>query len=238
MKLIIRERVNSVLEIKGKVYNIIISAIEDSGKIPKSIGQMKGDLITFSDANSPVRLPITNIADKVLTSDPTSPTGMKWGNGGGGGGGSGTSTVTLINNTGSTIMAGTIVVIDSAGNEREVKKASSGDTGTLFVSSDDYASGDDMECYTFPNTVCNVLCDTAAVTVGDKLDLSSSPGIAKKGSYGAVGMALTSKASGNIGFVKTLLNCYQPKNYTISSIDLIDGVSALADGMFYFYYEA
>ena len=235
MKLIVREFVNSVIEVQTKVYNILISAIDDYGKIPKTIGQMKGDLITFTSEGSPTRFGASNIADKYLMSDPTSPTGLKWGNGGGGGGGGGSALVTLYNNTGSTILAGTVLTIDENGDELEVRKATSSDASPLFIASDDYPTGGDIDCYAYPNCICNVLCSTDAVHIGDPICVSSSAGIANSGSYATIGIALTEKASGAVGYSKVLLSGkYQ---YTIGNTDLIDGTSPLPSGHIYYYYE-
>ena len=234
MKLIIKEYVNSVLEVQTKTYNIIISEIDNYENIPKSIGQMKGDLITFSSEGSPIRFPASNAADKTLMSDPTSDTGLKWGTGGGGSGG-GSALITLKNNTGSTILAGSVVTFDEEGDELEVRKATSSDGPPLFISSDDYATGEDMDCYAYPNCICNVLCSSDAVSIGDKICISSSAGIANSGNYATIGIALTEKESGSTGYVKVLLTGkYQ---YTIGNTDLVDGVSSLPSNHIYFYYE-
>ena len=85
MKLIIREHVNSIATVKKKVYTVTINAINDYNKLPKNIGQMKGDVIVYRSAGDAVRLPVgTN--GQVLTSDNTAPLGVKWTAGGGGGG--------------------------------------------------------------------------------------------------------------------------------------------------------
>ncbi len=235
MKLIVREYVNSVIEIQSKVYNIIIAAIEDYGKIPRNIGQMKGDLITFTEEGAPTRFPATTTPDKVLMSDPTSSTGLKWGTGSGGGGGGGSALVTLINNSGSTILTGTIVTFDENGGELEVRKATETDGAPLFITADDSATGGSIDCYAYPNCICNVLCTVDAVSIGDNLCVSSSAGIAHSGSYATIGIALTEKASGNIGYVKALLT--GKFQYTFGTIDLVDGTSPLPSGHLYFYYE-
>ena len=235
MKLIVREYVNSVIEVKSKVYNIIVSAIEDYGKIPQSIGLMKGDLITFTEEGAPTRFPATTTPDKILMSDPTSDTGLKWGTGGGGGGGGGSSTAVLVNNTGATILTGTIVKIDMTAGEREVRKANADDGFGLFVSSDDYATGEEMECYGAPNTICNVLCTADAVAKGDNLQVSSYAGLAEAGQFATVGTALTSKAAGSVGYVKCLLS--GQLSITYSTTDLQEGVSSLPYGHLYIFYE-
>lgn len=243
MKLIIREHVNCITEVRTKTFDVVISAIESYGKIPKSIGQQKGDLIVFNDANSPVRFPSGNVPDKVIMTDPTSPTGWKLGTVSGGSGSGGTQTVTLINNTGATILSGTVVVLNENGNEREIRKAKSSDTGSLFITAADSETGQEVECYGIPNTICTVLCNSGAIAVGDMLAVSSNDGLCQKSSInGSVGLALTAKSSGNIGYVKVLLNCFSAessgKNFTVSTTDLEDGVSALATDHFWYYYQA
>jgi hypothetical protein len=193
---------------------------------------MKGDLITFTDEGAPVRFGASNVSDKVLMSDPTSQTGLKWGNGGGGGG---SALVTLKNNSGSTILTGTVVTFDENGGELEIRKAIASDGTPLFISSDDIVTGSDMDCYAYPNCICNVLCTSDAVLVGDKICVSTSAGVAHSGSFATIGIALTAKASGSVGYVKVLLTGkYQ---YTVGNIDLNEGVSSLPSGHLYFYYE-
>lgn len=232
MKLIIREHVDSIIEVRTKTFDIIISAIEAYGKIPKSIGQQKGDLIVFNDAGSPVRFGSGTVPDKVLMTDPTSPTGWKLGEGGGGGGG-GSSTIALVNNSGVSMLSGTAVKLAGTG-EREIEKATSSWHGNIYITSSDCDSGDEVACYSLPNTICSVLCDNSAISEGDRIAVSSTAGICHPSTEGAiVGIALSSKESGNYGYVKVLL---KPFSYTISSTDIEDGITELPTGHFYYVY--
>ena len=230
-----------MIKVNQNVYRNVVDKNTVSA-IPAAIGLAKGDLIVFNAAGSPVRFSAGNTSGKVLETDPTSDTGWKLGNGGGGGGGTASLTVTLVNNSGASILTGTIVVIDPEGGEREIRKAESTDEGTLFITSaDSTGSGDSVECYCIPNTICNVLCTTDAVAVGDKLEVSATDGIAETGTKNSVGIALTAKASGSAGYVKVLLNCFPGSgttNWTAGTTDLEEGVSTLQKDHFYFYYEA
>ena len=46
-------------------------------KIPKTIGQMKGDIIVFLGEGNPVRLPVGQDG-QVLMADSTAPLGVRW----------------------------------------------------------------------------------------------------------------------------------------------------------------
>ena len=233
------------VHVTKNVYRVSVDQNNPNYYIPASIGESKGDLIVFRGEGDPVHFPSGTVADKVPVTDPSSETGwtLKSYSGGGGGGGSTSLTVTLKNNSGATIPAGAVVVLDPEGGEREIKKAVSTDTGTLFITSDNVATGSDAECYCLPNSICNVLCTSDAVSVGDKLVVSTTSGHAEAGDANTIGIALTAKASGSTGLVKVLLNCYDASQaisqmITISTTDLTDGVSPLASGALYFYYEA
>ena len=230
-----------MINVYREIYKVNIDSDNPDFCIPASLGLSKGDLIIFSGENSPVRFPAGNTPDKVLMTDPTSPTGWKLGNGSSGGGGGGTQTVTLINNSGATILAGTIVVIDESGGEREIRKAKKTDKTTLFITADESRTGNAVECYCIPNTICSVRCTSSAIAVGSQVAVSSSDGLAEKSTTEmTVGIALTSKSAGSIGYIKVLLNCYYGganKNFTASTTDLTDGVSGLATDHIWYYYE-
>ena len=51
--------------------------IDGYTKIPKSIGQLKGDIIVFRGEGDPVRLPIGQDG-QVLVADSSTETGLKW----------------------------------------------------------------------------------------------------------------------------------------------------------------
>lgn len=226
-----------MIKVNQKVYRNAIDASNTGNAIPRTIGLMKGDIIVFNAAGSPVRFPAGNAPGKVPTTDPTSPTGWSLQEpGSGGGGGGGTQTVTLINNSGASILTGTIVVLDPSGGEREIKKASSEDSGTLFITAgDSTGTGDSVECYCIPNTICNVLCTSDAVNVGDTLCLSDTDGLAQSGQFATIGIALTAKAEGSAGYVKIIIS--GSFSYSYGTVDLVDGESPLPPGHLYFYYE-
>ena len=71
MKLIVREHVNSIAEPVKKVYNVVIDAVNNYGKIPASIGEAKGDLIIFRGAGDPVRVAAGNVNGRILVTDNT-----------------------------------------------------------------------------------------------------------------------------------------------------------------------
>lgn len=229
-----------MIKTSTKEYRVEIDSTNPHYYLPANIGLAKGDLIVFKGESDPGRFSAGAVADKVMVTDPTSDTGwVLKAYGGGGGGGSDTQTITLVNNTGSTISAGTIVTLDEDGGEREIRKATNADT-VLFITSDDSATGEDVECYAFPNTICNVLCADETIDVGDNIGVSSTSGIGTAAGNALVGIALTGKTAGaGITAIKVLIRCFTATyNYTISTTDLIDGVSALAKDHFYFYYEA
>lgn len=222
------------------IYKVIVDK-NPQNFLKMDIGLNKGDLITYTESGSPVRMPVANTADKVLISDPSSETGMKWGTvsgSGGGGGGNATNTVSLRNNTGSTILAGTIVTFDNNGTNRTIRKANTNDK-ILFVVSDDVITGNDVECYYIVNTICNVLCDITEISIGDLLSIGDNAGYCEASSKDTVAIAITSKPAGSVGVVQALLRCYHPsgKNFTASTSDLIDGESPLETDNFWYYYE-
>ena len=217
-------------------YRVEIDANNPYYYLPVEIGLAKGDLIVFKDAGAPVRFSAGSAADKVPVTDPTSDTGwaLKAYSAGGSSGG-GSALITLANNSGATIYAGTVVTFDEEGSPLDVRLATSTDGKNLFVSSDDYDDGEDMLCYALPNSVCNVMCGTGAVNVGDNVCVSSTAGIAEAGDYNTIGVAVTSKVSGENGLVKVLLS--GNFHYNSGTTDLVDGTSSLPNGHVYFYYE-
>lgn len=222
-------------------YRVEIDVHNPNYYLSADMGQAKGDLIVFQDAGAPTRLSAGSAADKVLVTDPTSDTGwtMKAYNAGGGGGGGGeTALITLKNESGATIDAGTVVTFDEEGGEREIRKATSVDEDNLFITSDDVETGEEVDCYAYPNTICNVMCDEEAVAVGDHICVGTTAGLGTAGEFATIGLALTAKAAGLNGLVKVLLMNYERHRYTVSTVDLEDGVSTLTTGHFYYYYEA
>ena len=223
-----------MINVELNAYQVRVDPNNPGNYLPMEIGLEKGDLIIFRDSGAPIRFSTGNSSDKVLVTDPTSPTGwvLKSYNAGGGGGG-GSPLITLKNNTGATIASGTIVTFDEEGEDLEVRKATSNDGRNLFISSDDYETGEDMDCYAYPYSICNVLCSSDAVNVGDKICVSSSAGLGHSGNFATIGIALTSKESGATGTVKVQLGL----PFTMGTDDLEDGVSSLPTGHIYFYYE-
>ena len=226
-----------MIKVERYEYRTEIDADNPLFYIPAEIGLSKGDLIVFEDSGSPARFQAGSVADKVMVTDPTSTTGwtLKAYSSGGGGSGGGSALITLKNSTGATIYAGTVVTFDEEGSPLDVRKATSSDGKNLFISSDDYADDADMLCYAYPNTICNVMCGTGAVNVGDNICVSSTAGIAEAGDYNTIGVAITSKVSGENGLVKVLLS--GNFHYNSGTTDLVDGTSSLPSGHVYFYYE-
>ena len=91
------------------------------------------------------------------------------------------------------------------------------DSASLYVTSEDCASGENVLCYGVPGTICYALCNDSAVAVGDKLYAYSSvtpidnvktpTGMFTKGSgyRRSAAIALEAKGSGGSGLVKVLL---------------------------------
>lgn len=224
------------INIEKYEYRVEIDADNPNSYIPSDLGMSKGDLIVFQDAGAPARFPAGNAADKVPVTDPTSDTGWtlkSYSSGGGGGGGGGSALITLVNNTGVTIDAGTVVTFDEEGDEREIRKATASDGIHLFITSDESESGEDVDCYAYPNTICNVMCDSGAVAVGDKICVGETAGLGCSGDYATIGMALTAKTAEDTGLVKVLLG----NGWTMGDTDLEEGTTALPTGHLYFYYE-
>lgn len=198
MKLIVREHVTAVAEPIKKVYNVTIDAVNNFQKIPASIGIKKGDIIIFRGSGDPIRLPVGNVAGRILTADPDAEGGASWQPPSGGSG----SSVTLHNITGVTVAGGTVVKIDTGYN---FVKATSADTTMLFVTADDCPAGEDVACYSTANTICSVLCTAAAVAVNDQLAVSSTDGIAETTSGQGFAVALSAKAAGSSGPVDAMI---------------------------------
>jgi hypothetical protein len=204
MKLIVREHVNSIVEVTKREFSVNVTAIDSYGKIPESIGQTKGDLIAYRAAADPVRLPV-GTPGKVLTADPTQPTGLRWGDAAGGSSG----TTLLKNAAGIQILAGTILAVlpaDQILSEREAAKAQRYCDQQLFIAKEDAAAGEDVECYFIPGQLCQVLV-TGACDYGDPLVVSSTAGIAEALPSGTptVGIAMQDKASSATALVSVLL---------------------------------
>lgn len=216
-------------------YRVEIDVHNPNYYLSADMGQAKGDLIVFQDAGAPTRLSAGSAADKVPVTDPTSDTGwtMKAYNAGGGGGGGGTALITLKNESGATIEAGTVVTFDEEGGEREIRKATAADGSHLFITSDDVETGEEVDCYAYPNTICNVMCDEGAVAVGDHICVGTTAGLATSGDYATIGMALTAKAGETSGLVKVQLG----NSWTLGDTDLEEGFTVLPTGHLYFYYE-
>lgn len=74
MRFVIREP-NTNTE---KIYSVSgPDTIDGYTKIPKSIGQMKGDIIVFRGEGDPIRLPVGQDG-QILVADSTTETGLRW----------------------------------------------------------------------------------------------------------------------------------------------------------------
>lgn len=63
---------------KKEVYRVSgPGTIDGVTKIPKAIGQMKGDIIVFRGEGDPVRLPVGSNG-QVLVADSTAAAGVRW----------------------------------------------------------------------------------------------------------------------------------------------------------------
>ena len=198
MKLIVREHITAVAEPIKRVFNVTIDAVNNFGKIPMSIGEKKGDLIIFRGAGDPIRVPAGTVAGRILVTDPDSPYGWSIVPNSSSSG----SSVTLHNATGVLVKGGTVVKIQS---DYDFVKATSADTSMLFVTADDCNAGEDVTCYGVTNTICSVLCTTAAVAVNDQLQVSSTDGLAETTGSNGFAMALSAKAAGAVGAVEAII---------------------------------
>ena len=200
MKLVVKEHINAIAEVTQKVYTIYIDALERYGSIAEGIGLAKGDLIAYRGSGDPVRLPVGS-SGKVLTADPTQPTGLRWGD-------PQTSlsgTVTLKNVSGAQIVAGTVVALLSS-TERGVIKAPGYCGEKLFIAAEDANNNADIVCYHLPGTVCEVLV-TGTANYGDALIVSSTAGVAQAVSSGTptVGTAMEAKAGSSTAKMLVML---------------------------------
>ena len=198
MKLIVREHINAVAEPVKKVINITIDAVNNFGKIPASIGMTKGDLIVFRGEGDPVRLAAGSVAGRILVTDPDAECGWSVQPNSSGSG----SSATLHNATGVLVKGGSVVKIQS---DFDFIKATSSDTTMLFVTAEDCAADADVTCYSVANTICSVLCTSAAVAVNDQLKVSSTDGVAETTSGNGFAVALSAKASGSVGLVDAMI---------------------------------
>lgn len=198
MKLIVREHINAIAEPVKKVFNITIDAVNNFGKIPASIGMAKGDLIAFRGEGDPVRLAAGTIAGRILVTDPDAESGWSVQPNSSGSG----SSATLHNATGVLVKGGSVVKIQS---DFDFIKATSSDTTMLFVTAEDCGADEDVVCYSVANTICSVLCTSAAVAANDQLAVSSTDGVAEATSGNGFAVALSAKASGSVGLVDAMI---------------------------------
>lgn len=231
MKLIVREHVNKITEVTKKIYSVYVQSIDAYGKIPASLGLMKGDMIAFRGAGDPVRLPAGS-SGKVLTADPTQPEGVRWSDAGGGAG----ATTLLRNASGVAITAGAILSLlpaDQMSTGREATKATCYTDGKLYIAKDDAGTGQDVDCYGIPGTIAQVLV-AGTCSIGDALIVSQTAGVAEVLTAGipTVGYAMEDKASSAVGLVLVLLsenNTLRGKN--TDNVSHIDGtIYAIAGG--------
>lgn len=198
MRVIVREKVNAIATPETKVYHVSVDTISNRDAIPSTIGLAKGDMIVFRGNGDPVRFPTENINGRIMVTDNTSDTGWSLIPNSSGSG----STVTLTNATGDLVLAGTVVKIQS---DYDFIKATSADTSMLFVTADNCDPNDDVACYSTVNAVCSILCTSDAVSVNDKLAVSSTDGLAESTAGDGFAIALSAKASGSTGLVDAIL---------------------------------
>lgn len=202
MKLVIREEVAAIGEVRTSEYTVITNPVKEYYNISMNVGQAKGDLIVFRGPGNPVRFPAGSVNGKTLLTDNTSPTGWVLGDGGGGGGAS----ATLTNNTGATMLAGTVVYAIEVDGKLEAYKADSLCDQRLYVLNDDVSDGEEVEASFVPGSVASVLCDTNAVAAGDPLQVGSNAGMAAPAAGNpTLGYALGAKAAGSAELVKVRL---------------------------------
>lgn len=213
MKLIVREQRNIIAEPKKTVYKVYVDVVNSYNKIPAGIGLMKGDLIVFRGEGDPVRFSSGNVNGKTLVTDNTSPTGWVLGDAGGGGGG---ASAILYNDTGATMLAGTIVYAEEANGRLEAHKADSVCDQRLYILNDDVSDGEEVQASFVPGSIANVLCDSYEVVEGDALIIGATAGQATAADgNGTIGIAMGAKASGSIGIVKVRLT----ENRTVKAVN-------------------
>lgn len=203
MKLVIKEEVNLIGEVRTSSYTVLTNPVTEYNNIPMSIGQAKGDLIVFKGPGEPVRFSAGSANGKVPMTDNTSPTGWTLGDGGGGGGG---ASATLHNGTGAQLLAGTVVYAEEVNGKLEAHKADAYTDQRLYILNDDLADDAEGEASFVPGSVASVLCDTYEVIYGDPMRVSDTAGLACATDGNAtVGYALTEKDPGATGLVKVRL---------------------------------
>lgn len=199
MKLVFKEQVNLIGEVKTSTYTVTTNPITEYGNIPMSIGTQKGDLISFTAAGTPKVIHAGNADGKVLMTDSTTDTGWTLG----AGGSSSSAAITLTNASGVYIESGTVVYVDDALGG--FKKALSNTVGQLYVTADNTNPGESCGCYSVKGAVCNVQCTSAAVNVGDQISVYENGICAAVTGVGTVGVALAAKEEGSVGTVTVRL---------------------------------
>lgn len=188
--------------VNPQVSRIDVNDSNESESIPVNIGLMKGDILVYRGEGDVVRLPV-GLDDQVLTADHTSEFGLKWKLVSGGGNAS--VLTNLHNATEESVSTGTVVKLSDGLN---FVKATANSADTLFVTSEACGPDEDVDCYSLRNSVCFVRCTSAAVAIGDKLVISATDGLCEKKSSDSqyeVAVALSAKASGSVGTVKSIL---------------------------------
>ena len=153
-----------------------------------------------------------------MTSDPTAEYGVLWENAGVI---SAAASIVLYNGTGVQVLAGTVVYNDPSLSGQTFYKAGNCTAGQLYITSEDCAPNGSVACYGIEGTICNVLCDSAAVSVGDRLLVSGDGICTPTPGTATVGIALTAKAAGSAGQVKIRLcknkNGNAVNNYAVAT---------------------
>lgn len=198
MKLKIDIQNNQSVTVKNTIIKLNVNPFDTQGnKIPLSLFSQRGDILVGIGNSNPAALHVQ--ADgQVLVADSTSTTGMRWKV-------LSLGTVTLKNSASAAVLAGT--VITTAGMPAgEFRVATSADTMNLFVTAENIHAGKFGVVYSTSGKDCTVNVDSAAIVPGDKLTVSSTPGVATPTSNANFfAQAITSKAAGSPGTVICIL---------------------------------
>lgn len=198
MKLVITEKEQGTIIAKQTVIKLEVNPFSsDAGKLPMSLFEVKGDLVSCKGAANPVRIAVGSDG-QVLVADSNAESGMRWKV-------MTLGTVTLRNHESVAVTAGTVVTTTGV-PVGYFRIAAAADTQNLFVAAENILSGQLGVIYNASGKDCNVKVTDGAVTVGDKLTVSSTDGVAVA-TTGAdyFAQAITSKAAGAHGTVICVL---------------------------------
>lgn len=198
MKLLINIQDSKSIKVRDTIIKLNVNPFDSDGnKVPLSMYSQRGDILVGRSNSNPIALKVQQDG-QVLVADSTAPAGVRWKV-------LAFGTITLENNSALPVLAGTVVTITGMPSG-DFRVATSADTQNLFVAAENIGPGEFGVIYSVSGKDCSVRADSAAINPGDKLTVSSSPGLATKTTgetYFA--QAITGKAAGSPGSVICVL---------------------------------